>query len=333
MYYIDLKYLKLLPLEQLTQKSSGKWNMRCPVCGDSKKNPNLKRGWAINYKNNMFIKCFNCDYSSSFSKFLKLYYPTYYPDYIKEKFQSKDLFKKESKNNSVDIFATEYDNLNLQQLKDLPDNHKSVSYCIQRAILVNNMKHFYYTDEFGYWVNQNINGKLFSNEKIPDPRIVIPFYNRYKKIFAVQGRAINNQKPKYLTVKTVESEDKLYGLNTINFNKPIYVVEGPIDSLFLDNCVALAGTLSNIQSLLKYTHKENITIVPDNDFRNKQTRKITEDSLKEGYKTVIWPKDINFKDINDGVIKGHTKKDISDIIEQNTYSGLMGLSKFKLKGI
>jgi len=331
MLYIDLKYLKLLPLEQFTDKGSGKYNFRCPICGDSKKRATLKRGWATNYKNTLFIHCYNCDYSSSFSKFLKLYFPQYYPDYIKEKFQSKDIFKKETKRDSVDIFATEYDHLDLQKIGELPSNHKAVAYLKQRKIDAKQYNEFYYSDEFSYWVNQHINDSLFSDQKFYDPRIVIPFYNRYKKIFALQGRTINGQNPKYLTVKMDQSEDKLFGLDKVHFTSPIFLFEGPLDSLFIHNSLACAGSLSNVDTVLKYTNKDNITIVPDNDFRNKQTKKFIEESLKHGYKTVIWPNGTNFKDINEAIIKGYTEEQICSMIKNNTYSGLMGFSKLKLK--
>ena len=335
MYYIDAKYLKLIGLEQFTDKGQGKWNFRCPVCGDSNKSKTLKRGWALSYNNTIIIKCFNCEMAPlHISRFLKLYRPNLYAEYMKETFLEKgtNVFRKEKKKeSSLDVFSKTYDSLNLQLISELPENHKAVQYLLKRKITADLSSTFYYTDDFYKWVHESIDNKYFNFLHKGDKRIVIPFFDRYNKIFAVQGRTIEGCQTKYLTVKTVESENKLYGLNNIDFSKTIYIVEGPIDSLFLDNCLAMAGTLSNIDSLLKYTNKENIIIVPDNDRRNKQTHRMIEDALKSGYKTVIWPSYFNHKDINDIVVSGFTKDQIYSIISKNTFSGLRGWALFKMK--
>jgi hypothetical protein len=329
-YYIDLKYLKLLPLEQFTDKGGGKYNFRCSICGDSKRKEHLKRAWAINYQGSMFIKCFNCDYSNSFGNFLKVHFPNYFPDYIKETYMDKTPFKTRPKK-QVDIFANEYDSLNLQKIGELPPVHRAVKYLQERKIPKDISNGFYYTDEFSYWIHNSIDNALFSDQKMKDRRIVIPFYNIHKKIFAVQGRALDNQTPKYITIKTVESEDKIYGLDKIDFSKHIYVVEGPIDSLFLDNCVALAGTLSNLDTLLKHTPKENLIIVPDNDSYNYQTMNFIKNGIDSGYKMTLWPKNIGFKDINEAIMKGITKDEIYDIIQYNTFSGLEAKARFAMR--
>jgi hypothetical protein len=118
----------------------------------------------------------------------------------------------------------------------------------------------------------------------------------------------------------------------VDFAKNIYVLEGPIDSLFLDNSVAAAGSLSNINTLLKFTPKDNIIIVPDNDRRNKQTERFTADALAKGFKLCLWPDDFKYKDLNDAITKGVTKESLFDIITRNTFDGLMGITKFKMKG-
>jgi DNA primase len=334
-YWIDLKYLKYLPLEQFTPKGEGKFNFKCPVCGDSKVQSHKKRGWALLYNNSLFIKCFNCSYSSNFSNFLKVYFPDYYSDYIKEKFLENDSFspKSKSKENKIDIFAQEYETLNLQKIIDLPEQHRAIKYLKERKITKEMYKDFYYTDNFTSFVNKNIDSSMFKNQNSQDRRIVIPFFNKNKKIFAIQGRTIDNNQVKYLTVKMDKSEDKLYGLDKVNFSKTVYVCEGPIDSLFLDNSLACAGSLSDIDSIKKYTLKENIVIVPDNDFNNKQTSNFIEQALNNNYRVVIWPKNLGFKDINEGIKKGFSKEQIQSIIEQNTHEGLMGISKFKMRKI
>ena len=69
--------------------------------------------------------------------------------------------------------------------------------------------------------------------------MLIPFRNEKGEIFAYQGRAFGNEQPKYMTIKLDQDADKIYGLDRVNNNEQIYVVEGPIDSMFLDNCLSL----------------------------------------------------------------------------------------------
>ncbi len=333
-YWVDLKYLKLLPLQQFTPVGNGKFNFRCPVCGDSQKSKTKKRGWAITYENTIIFKCFNCDMPPMhISAFLKNYHPDLYKDYLRESFVESGSFKKKiKKEKPFDLFAQTYDTLNLQLISELPTNHKAVEFLKNRLITAEMYSSFYYTDDFYKWAQENIDSKFFDFQHHGDKRIVIPFFDKYNKIFAVQGRTIEYDQAKYITIKTVKSEHKIYGLNKVDFTKIVHVVEGPFDSLFLNNCLAMGGSLSNLDTLLKLTPKTNIVVVPDNDKRNKQTKKLIESALEKGYKTVIWPNNISFKDINEAVIQGFTKEKIYDIIAKNTFSGLMGIAKLKMKG-
>ena len=231
-----------------------------------------------------------------------------------------------------DLFASEYDSLNIQKINDLPEQHKAVRYLRNRKITSIMSETFYYSDNFSKWINEEIEVGAINYEADIDRRIVIPFFTKHKKIFAIQGRSIDNADPKYITFKMDKGADKIYGLNTVDFTKPVYIVEGPLDSLFLDNCLACAGSLNDIENVLKHTPKDNITIVPDNDKRNYQTRMFIEKVIKDGFKVVVWNKNIAFKDINDAIEKGYTKEDILGIIKKYTYKGLMATTKFKLKG-
>jgi len=149
------------------------------------------------------------------------------------------------------------------------------------------------------------------------PRLVIPFFDENNKMFAFQGRAFGNEEPKYITIKLDPEKSKIYGLNRLNRDKPIYVVEGPIDSLFLDNCIAVAG--ADFARL----PKENTTIVFDNERRNTEILKQIEKTVNQGYKVVLWPDDMKEKDINDMILAGRTKQEIQTIIEKNSYQGNM----------
>jgi hypothetical protein len=155
------------------------------------------------------------------------------------------------------------------------------------------------------------------------PRMVIPFYDEDGELFAFQGRAFGSEQPKYITTILNKKIKKIFGLNRANFNKPLHVVEGPIDSLFIQNGIAVAqGDLR----IPKY--KSNSILIPDNEPRNKEICKNIEKYLKQDYKVVLWPKEIESKDINQMVLSGMSTDEIQQIINTNTYSGLEGLAVF-----
>jgi hypothetical protein len=120
---------------------------------------------------------------------------------------------------------------------------------------------------------------------------MIPFRNEEGEIFAYQGRAFGSETPKYITIKLDEDADKIFGLDRVDKSKPILVVEGPLDSLFLDNCVAMAGADFN-------NFEGDLTIVFDNEPRNKEICKQIEKIINKGRSIVLWPEQIKEKDIN-----------------------------------
>jgi len=204
----------------------------------------------------------------------------------------------------------------LKKISSLRHDHPVKKFVESRRIP--NTAHFelFFAPKFYSWVNKVVPNK-FPSLKGDHPRLVIPFFDENNKMFAFQGRAFGNEEPKYITIKLNPEKDKIYGLNRLNRDKPIYVVEGPIDSLFLDKCIAVAG--ADFSKL----PKENTTIVFDNERRNKEILKQIEKTVNDGYKVVFWPNDIKEKDINDMILAGRTKEEIQTIIKNNTYQGSM----------
>ncbi len=153
------------------------------------------------------------------------------------------------------------------------------------------------------------------------PRLMIPFRNEKGEIFAYQGRAFGKELPKYITIKLDEDADKIYGLDRADKDKQIYVVEGPIDSMFLDNCIAVAGAdFSKPLSIDgRLMLNGELTIIFDNEPRNKEICKQIEKTISQGRNVVIWPDSMKHKDINDMILAGYSKKDIQQIITDNTF--------------
>ena len=122
-----------------------------------------------------------------------------------------------------------------------------------------------------------------------------------------------------------ETKPKIFGLENIDVSKKVYVVEGPLDSCFVDNCLAMAGS----DGQMPY---DDVVMVYDNEPRSIEIVKKIEKAISRHYSIVIWPEGIQSKDINDMIMSGMSKADIKLIIEQNTYKDLqatMALSKWR----
>jgi hypothetical protein len=153
-----------------------------------------------------------------------------------------------------------------------------------------------------------------------EPRIVFPFIDSRGYVFGFTGRSIRKESNlRYITIVLDESKDKIFGVDSINKNKSVYVVEGPIDSLFLENCIAMAGSDVRLDGV---TLKENLVIIYDNEPRNKEIVAKINKMIDTGYRVCIWPNHIEQKDINDMVMNGMSGAAVQYIIDQNTFSGL-----------
>jgi hypothetical protein len=316
MDFIDTKYISMIShrLGKFKKIKSDLYNFRCPICGDSKKNKNKTRGYLYGIKNNTNYKCHNCGVNISFNNFLKTLDPQTHKQYILEKFKNNNT----GKNFTVDEPKLEFKKPVFSRKINLPkatENETSRVYLNSRNL---NPDKFYYSDNFKHWVNSI--KPTFDNVRYDEPRIVIPlFYN--KKLIGVQGRALNKNSIKYITIMFDEDSPKVYGLDEINYNKPIYVVEGPFDSTFIDNSIALCGSDGNLQFL----NDAELIFVYDNEPRNAEIVSKLGKVIDSGYKVVIWPNSIDQKDINDMVLSG---LDVQSLIESNVHSGLEAKLKF-----
>jgi DNA primase len=156
------------------------------------------------------------------------------------------------------------------------------------------------------------------------PRLIIPFFDTTGKLFAFQGRAFGNEQPKYLTIKLEEQKQKVYGLERINFQEQVFIVEGPIDSLFIDNCLAAGGADLFLKNKIP---NAQITYIFDNEPRNKEIVDRMYKVIEQDYNIVIWPDDIQLKDVNDIIKSGVSTNQLKEIITNNTYSKLSAMTK------
>ena len=343
--FIDKKFINIISpqLEKFAWKKDNLANTRCPICGDSTKNKNKARGYFYQKGNDFFYKCHNCGIGLNLYNFLKEVSPSLCKEYSLERYRNgengksnykkpkeEDLFKfKDSKpkfKKKDDILKS------LHCLTDLPNDHPVVLFANMRIIPNQFWRYLYFTEDFGSFMQK------LDPDCLPvgaEPRLVIPFFNSHGDVVGAQGRAINmtdetnaRQTLKYVTVKANKEIERLwYGMWRANPKNRVYVVEGPIDSMFLQNCVAIvgAGALRNIP--VRFADSE-MTWIMDNENRNRQVCAYIEKLIEMGRDVFIWPDNIKEKDINDLAYRMSTRK-IQKMIDENTFSGLTATLRFR----
>jgi hypothetical protein len=328
--WLEQKFASLVgtQLEQFKVINTKPYNakFRCNVCGDSQSSKFKTRGHFYEHSGRINVKCFNCGYSTSLSKFIKIYNPSLYTEFRLE--VMKELSPEEAQKfvPAIEKFASRRIEhfepfKELKKISQLKPEHLAKKYVSDRNIPPNTHYRIFYSHIYFTWVNSFVPNKF--NEKalkFDEPRIVFPFIDSNGYVYGFTGRSISAKSTlRYSTIMLDESKDKIFGLDSIDNNKRIYVVEGPIDSLFLTNCVAMAGSDINLTNL---GDRNNIVIVYDNEPRNKEIVNKIKKAIDTNYKVCIWPDDIEQKDINDMVLSGLSGPVVQHIIDQNTYEGL-----------
>ena len=314
---IDSKYVGLVSsrLQKFKKVKSNLYNFRCPICGDSQKNKNKTRGYLYQVKNNTNFKCHNCGASMSLNNFLKTMDTTLHKQYTLEKFKEGHTGRNFVAEEPTFTFKKPVfkSKLDLPKASEDPDAKR---YLEKRKL---NPEKFYFTDSFKRWTNTK--KQTFDTIGRDEPRIIIPMYNEDKDLIGFQGRSLIPNSVKYITVMLEDEAPKIYGLDTIDEKLPVYVVEGPFDSTFINNSVALCGSDGD----LGYFKGSDTILVYDNEPRNREIVNRIGKCIDRGEKVVIWPSGIEEKDINDMVLSGH---DVMSMIKLNTYSGLEAKVKF-----
>jgi hypothetical protein len=330
--YVELQYATMLSgrLERYKVKSTNPYriNFRCPICNDSQKSKYKARAWLIEdrTKGGLYFNCFNCHAPiGGLGNFLKQVDPLLYNDFVTAKYISKPKIEEPKLPNKDQFKKPVFESDPLKKIKkvsQLKADHPVKKYIEKRQIPSNQHWKLYYAPKFISWINSIVPNKF--DDKLPDePRLVIPFRDSNGKMFGLSARGFNPKGLRYITIMFDETMPKIFGLDTVDFNKRYYVVEGAVDSLFLENSIAMAGADGNASGL---KNLENAVFVFDNEKRNKEIHKQIEKLIKTGYSVCIWPSAIEEKDINDMFLSGIDN--IKQIIDANTYKGLEASLKF-----
>jgi len=314
---IDSKYIGLVSsrLQKFKRVKANLYNFRCPICGDSQKHKNKARGYFYQIKTNTNFKCHNCGASLSFNNFLKQVDSTLHKQYTMEKF--KEGFT--GRNFVVDEPQLEFTKPIFKKKIDLPRASEipvAKNYLEKRNL---DASQFYFATKFKEWTNTQKH--TFDTIGRDESRIIIPMYDTDKNLIGFQGRSLGPNSVKYITVMLQDEAPKLFGLDKIDDTKPIYITEGPFDSTFLENSVAMCGSDLDIRSF----GWSSYIWVFDNEPRNREIIERINKTIDRGDQIVIWPSNILEKDINDMILSGHNVK---SIVESNTYSSLQAKIKF-----
>jgi len=308
MNLIDSKYIGLVSsrLGNFKRVKSDLYNFRCPICGDSKKNKTKTRGYLYTIKADVNFRCHNCGASMTFSNFLKEIDPVVHKQYVFKRFKQGST----GRGTVVEEPVFKFEAPTFKSSIDLPlASTVDVSRIYLEKRKLDPTK-FYYAERFVEYVNSHKQ----SMDVKEHPRIIIPLYYE-KNLVGVQGRALNSNSVKYITTIFYDEAPKIYGLDNIRRDAPVFVTEGPFDSTFLLNSIAMCGADGDVR---KWGVSTPVWVY-DNEPRSKEITERISSAITRGDSVVIWPTGIEEKDINDMILAGH---DVQSIVESNTYSGL-----------
>ncbi|CAF34214.1 DNA primase subunit [Synechococcus phage S-PM2] len=317
MSFLDTKYINLVSpqLGKFVRKNDKTYNFRCPYCGDSKKYKNKARGYLFKIKNDFVFKCHNCGVGRTFTNFLKDQSSILHDQYVMERYREgltgKNTQTPEPKFEFKKPVFKRQQGVDLEKISELNTTHPAREYLEQRKI--KDLEYFYYCPKFKDWTNKQ--KKIFNTLRQDSARIIIPLRDKDGTMFGYQGRSLAPKaKIRYITIMLDETKQKVFGLDRIDTTKDVYVTEGPFDSTFLGNSIAMCGSDVDLSSF-----DYRFVYVFDNEPRNREIVEKISKTADRGHRVVIFPNSIVEKDLNDMALAGH---DVQHVVESNIYSGL-----------
>jgi hypothetical protein len=325
-FYVDVKFASMISTRVRNYKKQGNntWNFSCPYCNDSVKHKTKARGYIYAKKGTLLYRCHNCNVGTTFAKLLEHLDHNLYSEYVLEKYKSNChhnhtpvfVFPDSTPKFSEPKIASPLDEL--YKISDLNENHPALLYVKNRKIPQEHWNLLYFCPKYKQWVKNHYKADMSTNDDIP--RLVIPHFNVKGILIGWTGRVFGNEMLRYHNVKLGE-EQLLYGLERVDIDKTIYVTEGQLDSLFIDNCIAASG-VSAFDSEFMQEYKERIVLIVDNEPRNIAIVKSVSKYINLGYNICLMPETILEKDINELAQTGNTKNEIEKLIADNTESGI-----------
>jgi hypothetical protein len=332
---VDNKYVRLISgrLRNFKQKKENLYNFSCPLCGDSQKNKLKARGYAYQKGNDLFYRCHNCNAGTNIAGLLKHVDTQLHSEYILERYKSGQDNNSNTVTEILQLSVPKFGKVEKKKvfehaewLCNLPEEHFALKYATNRKIPLKFYDKLLFTSHYNQFITTLVpnHGKQI----LDDARLVIPFYDENNELIAVSGRALetSDKTLRYVTIRTNENQNKLvYGMDRVDLSKRVYVCEGPIDSMFIDNCVAsgdanLAMTAKEL--MRKGVIKDNIILLPDREPRNREIVNLINRFIQDNFNVCLFPNTLQGKDINEHILNGYSCEDLQQIISKHTFNGL-----------
>ncbi len=213
--------------------------------------------------------------------------------------------------------------IKLPTIASLGEYHFAKQYCVERKLPKEWLSRLYYASDFQSFINE-LKPDYFGVSQpfiAVDKRLIIPIIDENRKLVGISGRTLSTEKNKikYITILLDDFSKKIFGLDRADVSKRVYALEGPLDSIFLDNAIAtLDAAIYNAASVAN-----TITYVGDNQPDNPDTKRVMRRIIDLGLDIFIWPPEWrDYKDINDLVKGGINPSEIPAVIDVRTYNGL-----------
>lgn len=169
-------------------------------------------------------------------------------------------------------------------------------------------KTHFYKQAYNYLKIRNVSDELIKENKIGfcyegkyANRIVIPSFNSKGILNYFVCRSYEN-KPKLKYLNPIQSKEEIiWNESNINWKKTVYLVEGPFDSIFVPNSIALLGKRIS-ENLFKklYQKAKDIVIILDGDAYEDSVKlfeKLNGGKLLGKVSIIILPKDKDIADL------------------------------------
>lgn len=298
-------------LVRFVKVKDGLYNFRCPICGDSQKNSFKRRAYIYSKGDTYNFYCHNCLYSVSLYNFVKTHFP-----FILQSLNLSQVFFNniQAKADLVWEKKKKPPNITMHNVQTLPENHIALQYIKQRKIPKSKWDIIYYSDNLTNELQCPFNKGLLFKE--------------CDSLLVARNLDFTSKK-RYFIQR--DDENALFNIKTLKTQNQVIIVEGLIDSLFLNNAIpSLNSNLISTSYNLMHNFnvkKSDIILVWDNEPFNRNIVSNMQKAIMDNFKVFIPPKGLECKDINEMVLSGVEQ---NEIINNSAYLGIEAKMKFNL---
>lgn len=334
--FIDNRYAMELSgsLERFKRLDDSFYNFRCPVCGDSSINKMKTRGYFYRSTKSptLRFKCHNCGENWSFATFLSWIDPSAYSRYKLDTFKASGAKwgdeeegttllpsnQKEGDDGSHQDDPVKTVLKGYYPLSALSKSNHGVDYVLERMIPERWHSRIYYVDSLRELMRRFPKyAERTKDMRQDDQHIVIPLVYEGEVTHLICRNIEPNPFLRYMTLELIPDTPKVFNYDEVDKSIPFFVFEGPIDSMFVPNAMAMGGTTVGLPT------NRNMMFVYDNEPRNREVHKIMNKAILAGKSLVIWDKNApSGKDINEMVMNGHSVSEIESYLKSRVFSGV-----------